>query len=55
MLLLPMAEKEGKPDMEKTLYECVLKAIQEVGIENFKKTSLFLSNEKVIKQLEKAA
>lgn len=32
--------------MEKVLYECVLRAIKEVGLENFKKTSLFMSNDK---------
>lgn len=41
--------------MEKNIHECVVKAIQEVGIENFKKTSLFLSNEMRKKQLDKAA
>ena len=32
--------------MEEALKKAVTKAIEEVGLENFKKTSMFLSNEK---------
>tara|TARA_R110002124_G_scaffold247706_2_gene412836 strand:- start:1511 stop:1639 length:129 start_codon:yes stop_codon:yes gene_type:complete len=31
--------------MEATLKKCITKAIREFGLENFKKTSMFLSNE----------
>jgi len=41
--------------MEKVLQDCIVKAIKEVGVQNFKKTSLFLSNEMGEKQLDKAA
>lgn len=41
--------------MEKLLMDCVMRAIQRVGVHNFKKTSLFLSNENNRNQLQKAA
>ncbi|MBG6211719.1 hypothetical protein IWQ49_006410 [Labrenzia sp. EL_126] len=37
------------------LYDCFKAAIEEVGIENFKKCSFFLSNEMASRQLSKAA
>ena len=41
--------------MEKTLYQAFINAINAVGVENFKRTSLFLSNEKVASKQKKAA
>lgn len=41
--------------MEKTLYGAVVKAITTIGIENFKRTSLFLSNERASATLKQAA
>ena len=41
--------------MKEVLHECIVKAIQEVGVQNFKKTSLFMSNEMAKKRLDKAA
>jgi len=41
--------------VEKKLYEAVVRAINTVGIENFKRTSLFLSNERADSSLKKAA
>jgi hypothetical protein len=41
--------------MEAALKACVEKAIREFGIENFKRTSLFLSNERAQQDLKKAA
>ena len=41
--------------MGRKLYEAVVRAINTVGIENFKRTSLFLSNERADSSLKKAA
>ncbi len=41
--------------MEKVFYESIKNAIERIGLENFKKTSLFLSNEKAGVDLKKAA
>ena len=41
--------------MEKKLYACVENAIRAVGIANFKKTSMFLSNESAAKAVKNAA
>ena len=41
--------------MEAVLKKCVAKAIREFGVENFKRTSLFLSNERAVTDVKKAA
>lgn len=41
--------------MEKKLHDIVVRAITAVGVENFKRTSLFLSNERAESSLKKAA
>lgn len=41
--------------MESALKECVEKAIREFGVENFKRTSVFLSNERCQQDTKKAA
>ncbi len=41
--------------MEQVLKECVLKAIREVGLDTLKRSSMFLSNERLKSELKKAA
>ncbi len=41
--------------MEAMLKACIEKTIREFGVEQFKRTSLFLSNERVQQDLKKAA
>lgn len=41
--------------MEKVVYNAVIKAIRSCGVDNFKKTSLFLSNQKAEEQVKRAA
>jgi hypothetical protein len=41
--------------MEATLKKCISNAIREFGLENFKKTSMFLSNEAETKVAYKEA
>ncbi len=41
--------------MEQVLKDCVVNAIREFGVENFKRTSMFLSNERSVAEVKKAA
>ncbi len=41
--------------VEQKLYNAVIRAITTMGVSNFKKTSLFLSNERCVETLKRAA
>ncbi|CVI22767.1 conserved hypothetical protein [Agrobacterium fabacearum CFBP 5771] len=41
--------------MEQVLKDCVLKAIREVGLDTLKRSSMFLSNERLKSELKKTA